>query len=121
MTEQTILFNYKKAIQQANDLIGIANRMSKIGGNELNDTMQTVSANWKGRNASTYLGKGAKLQSDITSTAKDLIAVANEIKSIAKRIRDTELKNLRIAEARTYGGGGSGSFGGGSGGGGGIR
>jgi hypothetical protein len=46
------------------------------------------------------MNKGTKLQDEINSTAKELHAVASDIRTISKRLYDAEMAALAIAEAR---------------------
>lgn len=102
MTEATIFLNFQKAKQQADELEQIAGDLSKLSSKSLNDVLQNVSANWKGESASQYLSKGSILQEDLTETAKSLLDIASEIRTIAKRIYDAEMEALRIAQTRSY-------------------
>lgn len=102
LSEGTINFNYNRAIQQASELDEIANNLSRLTSSEFAETMQNISANWKGENANKYLKKGERLQSDMSSTAKSLHGVASEIRRIAKRIYDAEMYALALARAREY-------------------
>lgn len=101
-SEATIRFNFKKALAQADQLDAIANNLSKLSSNDLNGTLQMVSANWKGQNASAYLNKGGKLQGNINETSKDLHSIASDIRVIAKRVYRAEMAALAIAQKRTY-------------------
>lgn len=101
-SEATILFNFQKALAQADQLDTIANNLNKISSGDLNGTLQVVSANWKGQNASAYLEKGGKLQGNIGTTAKDLHSIASDIRIIAKRVYRAEMAALEIAQIRKY-------------------
>lgn len=102
LSEATIRFNFKKALQQAEQLDQIANNLSKLSTGDLNGTLQVVSANWKGQNASAYLEKGGKLQGNIKTSAKELHNVAADIRTIARRVYNAEMRALAIAQARKY-------------------
>ncbi len=101
-SEATIRFNFQKALAQADQLDTIANNLNKISSGDLNGTLQVVSANWKGQNASAYLEKGGKLQGNIGTTAKDLHSIASDIRIIAKRVYRAEMAALEIAQIRKY-------------------
>lgn len=101
-SEATIRFNFQKALAQADQLDTIANNLNKISSGDLNGTLQVVSANWKGQNASAYLEKGGKLQGNIGTTAKDLHSIASDIRIIAKRVYSAEMAALEIAQIRKY-------------------
>lgn len=101
-SEATIRFNFQKALRQADQLDTIANNLSKLSSGDLNGTLQMVSANWKGQNASAYLAKGGKLQGNISTTAKELHSIASDIRTIAQRVYRAEMAALAIAQARKY-------------------
>ena len=102
LSRGTIQFNFQKARQQADRLDELAGRLTKLTASEYAGAMQNISANWKGENASAYLSKGARLQGDMEETAKSLHNVASEIRAVARRIYDAEMRALAIAEARRY-------------------
>lgn len=101
-TRASIIFNFNKAKKQADELDAIANKMKKLSGGDFADTMQNISSNWKGENASAFLQKGAFVQEDMLSTANSLHGVASEIRSIARRIYTAEMKAIELAEKRDY-------------------
>lgn len=102
LSEATIYFNFEQAKRQANELDALANRLSKMATSDLDGAMQTVSANWKGSNASAYLSKGNKLENEMVSTANSLHKVASDIRTIAQNIYNAEMRALAIAQERTY-------------------
>lgn len=101
-SEATIRFNFQKALAQADQLDTIANNLKRISSGDLNGTLQVISANWKGQNATAYLEKGGKLQGNIGATAKDLHSIASDIRIIARRVYRAEMAALEIAQARKY-------------------
>jgi uncharacterized protein YukE len=99
-TRASIEMDFNKARTQANKLDEIANNLKNLSSNDFQGTLQNLSGCWKGSNASAYMNKGTKLQDEINSTAKELHAVASDIRTIAKRIYDAEMAALAIAETR---------------------
>lgn len=99
----TIIMNFQQAKAQADRLDGIANNITKLSDSELESIMNSLNANWKGDNATAYLGKGEKLQKYMDDTANSLHSIAEEIRNIAQRIYNAEMANLAIAESRTSG------------------
>lgn len=102
LSRTAIIFNFRKAIQQADELDDIARQLSRMASSDFSATMQKVSANWKGANASAYLVKGNRLQGDMVSTAAALRGIATEIRNVARRIYNAEMRALAIAEDRSY-------------------
>lgn len=99
---QTIEFNFRKALGQADKIDTIANNLSKLSGTEFGGTLQNLSVNWKGENASIYLSKGSSLQEKVNGTASELHSVASDIRTIAKRLYDAEMAALSMAAERIY-------------------
>ena len=97
-----IQFDFKQAKKQAGRIDDIADNLSCLSQKKLESAMQTLSVNWKGANASAYLAKGDRLQTEINKTAKELRSIASDIRAIAQNIYNTEMEVLRIAEAREY-------------------
>lgn len=97
-----IEFSFEQARKQADKLEGIATNLNNLSEIKLNETLQGISAVWKGENASAYLGKGAELQERMNRTAKQLQNSAIEIRTVAKRIYDAEKAAYEIARQRLY-------------------
>ena len=102
LEEGTIIFNYQRALGQANELDEIAESLKNLASNDFDETLQNISANWKGDNAINYLSKGKILEGKMNTTSRSLNGIANDIRKIAKQIYDTEMKNLEIARSREY-------------------
>lgn len=101
-TRESIQFDFDQARRQADHLDRIADHLDNLGKNKLNNSMQTLSQNWKGANAEAYLAKGNNLKQEITSSASDLRGIASDIRRIAQNIYNAEMEALRIAEEREY-------------------
>lgn len=98
-TRATIEMNYNSAIRQAKRVESVADNMKRLANQELGGTMQSLSANWMGQEASMYLQKGSQLQEGIRRTANDLQSAAQKIRSEAWRIRQADLKALEIIQS----------------------
>lgn len=101
-TRESIQFDFDQARKQADSLDRIADNLDNLGRHKLNNSMQTLSQNWKGANADAYLAKAGTLQNDITASASDLRSIASDIRTIARNIYNAEMEALRIAEEREY-------------------
>lgn len=97
-TIQTIEFDFKQANIHANRLEELANSLSGLSNNQLKTTLQGVSTSWKGENASMYIGKGAKLQYEVDQTSRELLAIATQIRQVAKKIYIAEMEAVDIAQ-----------------------
>ncbi len=101
-TRQSIEFDFKKALAQADRIDGVADKLSNLSSRQFGATMQNLSANWKGENASGYLNKGVRLQNKMDSTVNELRNIAEDIRRIARTLYDAEMAALEIALRRQY-------------------
>jgi len=101
-TRQSIEFDFKKALAQADRIDGVADKLSNLSGRQFGATMQNLSANWKGENASSYLNKGVRLQNKMDGTVNELRNIAEDIRRIARTLYDAEMAALEIALRRQY-------------------
>lgn len=92
-----IEFNYAKAVRQAERLEESAERLKQMAQSSMSDTFQQLNASWSGENASSYIQKGHILQQQVSETAAELTRIAEDIKTVAKRIRDAERQAKEIA------------------------
>lgn len=97
-TKYSIQMDFNKAKRQAQELDDIAYRLDKTANKNLSDSLNALNGDWKGENADKYIKKGFILKEDINETAKSIHKVAALIRTVAKEIYDTEMKNLRIVE-----------------------
>ncbi len=97
----TIIFNYKKAIQEANDLMEVSNNIRKIATGKLNESIQAIDSNWEGENSIKFITKSRMLQKKIENSADYIEIISDSIKEMAKNIYNTEMENIQIAETRT--------------------
>lgn len=101
-TKASIYFNFKKAMDQADQIDNVANNLSRLSRDRFSSTMQGISANWKGNNASLYLNKGEKLQHNMNGSASELHSIASDIRTVARRLYQAEMAALEIAQKREY-------------------
>lgn len=99
-TRYTIQMDFNHANQKANELDEIANDLSKLSGTDFQNTLNELGNNWKGDNASLYIGKGFSLKECMDTTVSSIRTTASTIRSVAKNIYDAEMEALRIAEER---------------------
>lgn len=98
----SIEFDFRKATAQADRLDAVADQLNLLSDKKFGGTMQHLSSNWKGENASLYLAKGGKLQGQMDATSRELHSIAADIRAVAKRLYEAEMRALRIAEHRDY-------------------
>ncbi|WP_455713936.1 WXG100 family type VII secretion target [Anaerosporobacter sp.] len=100
MSEASIMFDFQVAKRQADEIDAIADQLSNLSNKKFENTMQTLSNNWKGTSAESYLSKCTKLQGTMGTTASNMRTVASNIRSVAQKIYDAEMENLRLAQER---------------------
>lgn len=103
-SKHSIEFDFQKALREAEELEQIAGEMRRMAENELQPSLQTLSAAWKGEAASGYLSKGGILKEKILRSAADLDSTASAIRNVARRIYKAEMRAYRIAVERNYSG-----------------
>lgn len=101
-SKASIEFDFHKATAQADRLDAVANQLNMLSDHKFGATMQHLSSNWKGENASMYLTKGGKLQEQMDATSRELHSIASDIRAVARRMYEAEMRALRIAEHREY-------------------
>ena len=77
----------------------MADRLEQLE-NKTENSMQTLSAAWKGQNATAFLRKEDTLKKEVRKTAAEIHSIADDIRRIARRIYEAEMAALRIAQQR---------------------
>ena len=95
-----IRFNFRQALSQADDLDDLADRLVKLYGTTMENSMQLLAQAWKGENATAFLNKETILKGDIRKTASEIRDIASDIRSIARRVYNAEMEAWRIANER---------------------
>ena len=101
-SKASIEFDFRKAKAQADKMDAVADQLNTLSDSKFGGTMQHLSSNWKGENASLYLAKGGKLQDQMDATARELHSIAADIRTVAKRLYEAEMRALQIAQHREY-------------------
>lgn len=95
-----IYFNYNRAVQQADQLDNVATKLQNAANRDMEDILNNISKAWKSDSAPQYIKKGNKVEGDMLTSAHNLERIASAIRTIAERVRDSELEAWRIAHAR---------------------
>lgn len=101
-TKEKIEMDFKQALKQADGIDAAANQLNNLSGRKFRESLDNLSANWRGECASMYLAKGGQLQEQMNGTAKELHAVAADLRTLARRVYDAEMNAWRIATSRNY-------------------
>lgn len=97
-----IEMDFRAAMNQADKIDGIANRLKNLSNNDYRNTIQNISNAWKGDNADVYVKKSSTLIDKMNGTASKLADAADTIRRIAKNIYDAEMAAWEIAHRREY-------------------
>lgn len=100
MSQSKIDIDFAVANSQANKLEEISAEMTRLANQQLAGTIETIASGWQGETAAAYIGKAQTVKGNITQTAKAIAAIAETIRSDAKRIYIAEKAALEIAETR---------------------
>ena len=95
-----IRMDFQQAMNQARRLDEIADRLEKVAKKSMEQSMQNLASAWKGTNASAFLQKEDRLQEKIKKTADNVHAIADDIRSVARRVYEAEMAAWRIANER---------------------
>lgn len=101
MTRYQLYIDLLSANARAGDLERTANRLKKTAESVSNET-HAITNNWTGNAASEYIKKGNMLVEKIMAEARAIDLYAQTIRRIARRIYETEIKALDMANSRTY-------------------
>lgn len=95
-----IRVDFQNAMRQAKSLEDLADDIDRRVVNRLDEGAQNVHAAWRGDSAARYIGKTQELQRQVRQTARTLRDTAGDIRKIARRIYEAEMRALEIARKR---------------------
>lgn len=102
MTRNEIIFNYNQAIQQAKKLEQLANSLSTLSTDRIDNTAGSLKNAWQSDHSFQYYSKLGKVQGEIKTTSNDIKKIARSIRTTAQTVRNAEIRALEIAESRSY-------------------
>lgn len=95
-----IKMDFQKARAEAGRLEAIADQLKRLANGKMEQSMMNLSAAWTGTNARLFLQKESQLQDEILDTAKALYNIAADIRRIAQRVYEAEMRAYLIASRR---------------------
>lgn len=107
LTKSMIEINFQSAKNDAKKLEEAAEHLERLARGQYEEVMQGISKSWKSDNASEYIRKGRKVETEMLATAKELKSLATQVRQAAQRIYNAEMRAVEIANTRTSGGGGN--------------
>lgn len=102
MATSKIDIDFQRMKQQAEQLEEIANEMDELAKSELNGSIEQISKNWKGENASSYIAKADLLKSNVSTTATRIKNLSERVLARAQHIYEIEKRNEELAKMRKY-------------------
>lgn len=99
-SKSRIRMNFEKARNDAARIDQVASSLRALSRNQLNASINNLSAAWTGANSRIFLRKEGQLKGDIEQTARALNEIADDIRRIAKRVHDAEMRAYEIATRR---------------------
>ena len=100
MEEYSIQIRFKQALDKADSLDKIAEKLSGDVVDDIDDLSRKISTNWTGENSKKYLNKVVSTEEDIKNLATNVKRVASTIRAIAQEIYEAEMKALELARTR---------------------
>lgn len=95
-----IRVDFQNAMNQARRLDSLADDIDQRVSSKLEDTAQSVHSAWRGDSANRYISKTQELRQQVRQTARSLRDIANDIRKIARRVYEAEMRALEIARRR---------------------
>lgn len=98
----TIMINFMNAKKQADNLDAAAKQLRRIADSGIENSLQELSAAWKGEASDAYCRKGRELKRKILATAKKTEREADVIRNAARRTYNAEMTAYNLAIKRLY-------------------
>lgn len=96
-----IKMDFSRAYAEAERLDRVAEKLKVLATKKMEQSMMNLSYAWTGINARIFLQKESQLQRNIEETVKELYRVASDIRTIARRVYEAEMRAYEIATRRT--------------------
>ncbi len=102
-SKNQIRMDFSRAYAEAERLDRTAEKLKTLAAKKMEQSMMSLSYAWTGANARQFLQKESQLQKNIEGTARELYQVAADIRMIARRVYEAEMRAYEIAARRTSG------------------
>ena len=83
-------FDYNLAIQQANRIDAVAGEMKSVADNEMQSSLDSLNACWRGEASRQFINCCVATQADIKAQAGNLQNIAGRIREAANILKDIE-------------------------------
>ena len=91
---QEIQYNFQQALTQADKLDDVADCLSRISENSMEESMKTLASAWNGESAIAFLGKEDILKSNIKDIAVNIRYIADDLRHQARNVYNAEMEKL---------------------------
>lgn len=95
-----IEIDFNNTIRQANELLEISDNIEKLSTRKMSTTIQMISQNWTSQSSNQFIIKSNIVKGNIEATSHNLEKVATNIKLIAKKVYQAEMRAKEIATTR---------------------
>jgi len=99
-SSSAIYYDFKRALNEAEDLEDAARRMRRLSDNDMENTMRSLQGAWQGGASEAYQRKCGQLRAKILNSANDLERQASAIRSMARSTYEAEMRAYRLAMDR---------------------
>lgn len=95
-----IRMDFAKAKADAGRLDGIASHMKSLANDRFDKSMLSLYSAWSGENSRQFLQKEERIKEKLLQNARELQNIAADIRRVAKRVHDAEMRAYDIASRR---------------------
>lgn len=95
-----IQIDFAKAGADADQLDGVAFHMKNLAYSNFNQSMINLALAWSGDNSRQFLKKEERIKLNLLKSARELENIAADIRRVAKRVHDAEMRAYDIASRR---------------------
>lgn len=99
-TKAQIEFDFAQARMRAAEIDEVAADLARISKQDMENTMAELAGAWKGDSARLFQNKADALQGKVSATSRELGAIADTIREIARIMYEAEMEALRLATQR---------------------
>ena len=87
---------FKRAIEQADELDELSGRICNIGSTKMDETLALITRSWKGQNSMDYINRAGALKDRLFESAEILKGTAGLIRNTAQLIYAAEMAAINI-------------------------
>ena len=85
-------YNFQQVLTQADKLDDVADCLSRISENSMEESMKTLASAWNGESAIAFLGKEDILKNNIKDIAVNIRYIADDLRHQARNVYNAEME-----------------------------